>query len=299
MPIHLSPISRRQFLSRTLFAGGALALAPVARAARAPAANTFALLADTHIAADPAKVSRDVIMAENLRNVSRELIAARRPVAGMFIVGDCALGDGQLGDYRTLVELLRPLRAAGMPIHLALGNHDDRGNFRQVVLPTGAPDVADHHVSLVRSPRANWFVLDSLEKTLQTPGRLGAAQLDWLARQLDANADRPALIVAHHNPHADGTIVGLKDTEEFWSVIRPRRHVKAFIYGHTHDWKVTQDASGIHLINLPPVAYVFKEGKPSGWVEAELERSGMSLELRCVPATHPDQGQRLRLKWRR
>jgi 3',5'-cyclic-AMP phosphodiesterase len=75
--------------------------------------------------------------------------------------------------------------------------------------------------------------------------------------------------------------------------------VKAFIYGHTHDWKVTQDASGIHLINLPPVAYVFKEGKPSGWVEAELERSGMTLELRCVPATHPDQDQRLRLKWRR
>ena len=27
--------------------------------------------------------------------------------------------------------------------------------------------------------------------------------------------------------------------------------------------------SGIHLINLPPTAYVFEEGKPSGWVRAQ------------------------------
>ena len=43
----------------------------------------------------------------------------------------------------------------------------------------------------------------------------------------------------------------------------------AYIYGHTHNWKVESDTSGIHLINLPPVSYVFREGEPSGWVTKE------------------------------
>ena len=97
----------------------------------------------------------------------------------------------------------------------------------------------------------------------------------------------------------DGWVEGLKDSAQLFEVIRPRRQVKAFIYGHTHDWKVSQDESGIHLINLPPVAYVFKELMPSGWVRAELERSGMKLELRCIKSDHPQQGQKLRLKWRK
>jgi predicted phosphodiesterase len=116
---------------------------------------------------------------------------------------------------------------------------------------------------------------------------------------LDENADQPALVLVHHNPGKDGTIGGLKDTSEFFDVIRPRRHVKAFIYGHTHDWKVTPDESGIHLINLPPVAYTFKAGQPSGWVHATLDRSGMDLELRCVTPAHPQHGQKMRLKWRK
>jgi hypothetical protein len=75
--------------------------------------------------------------------------------------------------------------------------------------------------------------------------------------------------------------------------------VKSFVYGHTHDWKVTQDESGIHLINLPPVAYVFKDTMPSGWVRAVLDRSGADLELRCVNPGHARHGEQVRLKWRR
>jgi hypothetical protein len=57
---------------------------------------------------------------------------------------------------------------------------------------------------------------------------------------------------------------------------------KAYIYGHTHTWKVEHDDSGLHLVNLPPVAYAFKDGDPSGWVHAMLEPDGMSLALRCI-----------------
>ena len=66
-----------------------------------------------------------------------------------------------------------------------------RDDFREVINPSSS-SVATHHVSLVRSRRANWFVLDSPEKTLQTPGLLGAEQLGWLARSLDENPGKPA-----------------------------------------------------------------------------------------------------------
>jgi hypothetical protein len=61
---------------------------------------------------------------------------------------------------------------------------------------------------------------------------------------------------------------------------------------------MVEDDSGIHLVNLPPVAYVFREGNPSGWVHATTRRDGMRLELRCVDPKHKCQGQVVDLKWR-
>ena len=60
-------------------------------------------------------------------------------------------------------------------------------------------------------------------------------------------------------------------------------------------WK---DESGIHLINLPPVSYVFQAGEPAGWAHATLEREGMQLELRCVDPAHKSHGQLHKLQWR-
>jgi hypothetical protein len=157
--------------------------------------------------------------------------------------------------------------------------------------------VSDKHAALIQTPAANIFLLDSLEKTLSTPGLLGSEQLAWLARTLDAHPVKPALIVIHHNPGLQENM-GLKDTFPLWDVIRPRRQVKAYIYGHTHTWKITQDSSGIHLINLPPVAYVFRAGDPCGWVKAHLIGSGMRLELRCLDATHRQHGETHNLAWR-
>jgi len=140
--------------------------------------------------------------------------------------------------------------------------------------------------------------LDSLEKTLQTPGSLGQPQFDWLAKSLDANRTKPAVVLVHHNPGTEGNIGGLKDTEALFEIIRPRKQVKAYIFGHTHKWKVWEDASGIHLVNLPPVAYLFQEGDPAGWVHATTRPGGLRMELRCVDVSHRDHRQIVDLKWR-
>jgi Icc protein len=315
VPIYLDPISRRSFLRRSLAGAAGLALSPrLLAGTRRTDADSWALLADTHLAADRSLIARGVNMTGHFQTVSGELLALPKRPAGVFIVGDCAYSSGEPGDYRTLVNLLDPIRADGTPVHLALGNHDQREHFWDVLQDQKAlkRPLADRQVALLRTRRVNWFVLDSLESTNHTPGLLGQAQLDWLAKALDANPSRPALVLIHHNPglsanlspekliagQSSQVVPGLIDTGPLFNVIRPRKQVKAYIFGHTHVWKIEQDPSGIHLINLPPVAYVFQEGNPSGWVHATLRSDGMQLKLHCVDTAHKANGQTVDLAWR-
>src|SRR5687767_8109288 len=106
MPFHLAPLTRRQFLIGSAAMGAAL-LAPPAGAAETDRSR-WALLADTHIAADPLLDARGINMAENLRRVAAEIIALDRRPAGLIVNGDCAFGAGLAGDYVTLGGLLKP-----------------------------------------------------------------------------------------------------------------------------------------------------------------------------------------------
>ena len=302
MPIHLPSLSRREFLKRAAVAGAAAALVPCAHAGlfgKSRDRHTFALLSDTHIAEDTAQVSRNVNMAEHLAAVSKELVELPRRPSAVIVNGDLALRTGLPGDYATFAGKIDPIRAIA-PVHLLLGNHDDRENFwkafpKEAKAQHGA---TDRQVGVIRSDHANWFLLDSLDATDSTPGELGTAQLQWLGRKLDSHRNKPAVVVVHHNLGRDGSIAGLNDTSALEEMFARHRQIKAMVYGHTHDWKVTQHASGVHLVNLPPVAYIFKEGRPSGWVRATMERDSMEIELRSLDPTHPQHGELWDLKWR-
>jgi 3',5'-cyclic AMP phosphodiesterase CpdA len=299
MPFTLPTISRRQFLTAAA-AGAATCLTRGAGAEdRVRDPNRFALLSDTHIAGDPKTIARGISMHEHLQAVVREILASQPTPAEVFISGDCVYSKGLSEDYSTLLDVLKPLSEAGLPIHLGMGNHDHRERFREAFgeAVRKASSLEAKHVLVVPSPQANWFVLDSLDQTDKTPGTLGGEQLQWLAQALDQAADKPALVVVHHQPDNRPVVSGLVDTNPLFEVLSPRRHVKALFFGHTHVWLVTE-REGIHLVNLPPTAYVFSPGQPNGWVDASLTAAGMTLELRCVNPLHARHGQRVELKWR-
>ena len=69
------------------------------------------------------------------------------------------------------------------------------------------------------------------------------------------------------------------------------------VFGHTHNWNIKQEA-GIHLINLPPTAYVFREGRPSGWVAARVGEDGLTLKLHALDKQHKQHGETHELKYR-
>lgn len=302
MPVSLPQLSRREFLKRAALAGAAVALVPSSHAGlfgKSRDKNTFFFLSDSHVAADAATVKSGVNMADNLTACVRELAAWPVKPAAVIVNGDLAFQTGEPGDYATFGKTLEPVRALA-PLHLTLGNHDERKNFWQAFPHdvAEAKSVPQKQVAVFSGPYANWFVLDSLEVTNVADGSVGRSQLSWLDAELAAKPDKPAIIVCHHNLKVLGSYTGLTDSPALEEIFTKHRQVKAFIFGHTHNWNVSQHASGVHLINLPPTGYVFKEGRPSGWVRCTLARDGAEFELRSLDPKHPEHAQVKQLNWR-
>ncbi|HEX8911611.1 MAG TPA: metallophosphoesterase [Humisphaera sp.] len=322
MPITLPPISRRRFLASSLAAaaGGVLGRRAWADggAGRRVDPNRFALISDTHVAADPKAANKGVTMFDTLTKVRADVLAfgETRP-AFALVNGDLAFNEGKPADYRTFLDAVRPLQEAGMPVHLGLGNHDHRENFWAAVPAVGnvARPVENRHVTVVESPLADWVMLDSLEATNKTPGLLGAAQLAWLAKVLDERPGKSCVVVVHHNPQpmpatrpaapppaatrpqTRPAVTGLRDTAELLALLRPRRQAKALVFGHSHRWE-RAEVDGLHLVNLPTTAYPFKPNMVTGWVDCVLSPGGARLTVRAVDAKHPQHNEVAELAWR-
>ena len=304
IPFTLPAISRRRFLGGTLAAGTLLAgrrLFAAAEVTARPAVDPhrIALLSDSHIFKEKDKVARGVNMFDNLVKVVGEVVALSPAPAAVLLNGDCAFHAGTSEDYATFLEAMDPIRQAGLPIHLTLGNHDNRERFLKAVTTDDARQkVVEHRVALmVKADRANWFILDSLNDDSMSWGDVGDEQIAWLAKALDAESNKPAIVMVHHNPDEGKVVSGLSDTKALMDVLLPRKHVKALFYGHTHDWH-RDVREGMHLVNLPPVAYVFTPGKPNGWVDAHLAENGMKLELHTLDPKNDAAGEKVELAWR-
>ena len=305
MTLHLIPTSRRRFFQTTV-AGGFTAIAcQPGIAAPDVATQPWALLADTHMASDKSTVARGTNMFDNLNRVIDELLAEDTLPAGVIINGDCAYLKGLSGDYKTLKQPIDRLVEAGLAVHMTMGNHDDRGPFYDAFADQ-KPDtelVAGKHVTVVRSSGANLFLVDSLKEVNVVTGELGKSQLDWLLDALQKHTDKPAIIIGHHNPQylpkgSTAKVSGLADTAALVDVMHSQPHVQAYFFGHTHDWKLTKTAGRVHLINQPPVAYVFNQSRPNGWVRLTLGDEEFSVELRALDKSHPQHGEKQVLEHR-
>lgn len=314
MPISLPPVSRRRFLGSALVAAVGLAVSGrIGRAADQPDADVLALLSDTHINADADRVDFDVNMADHLSQAVREILAESNKPAAVLFNGDCAHRVGQPGDYAQLLNLVKPLRDNGLPLHLAMGNHDHREHFWAAF---GDNDparqaVTDRQVLLLEFPHADWILLDTLDVVDATPGTMGPAQLDWLRATLDARKSdgKPIIVMLHHHPQlptppagqkpATQPVVfpGLTDSDALMDLLLPNKQVKLVLFGHTHLWH-QGELDGLHFINLPAVSYIFDRKQPSAWAMCNVGEGGANLEIHALNKTHPLNGKQIQLAWR-
>jgi Icc protein len=315
MPIQLPPISRRSFLSGGIAISGHSLLQRCASAATDRTiqdlhANRIALLADTHVSSDPTTFiygtkwpgtpvkggeHEGVNMAESLGHVVQDVLATRPRPAHAIVNGDCANDTGTPGEYREFLRLIEPLRKSGITVHVTIGNHDNRANLWNAA-PGLKLEQADRHVGAFQLPAVEVVLLDSEQ------GTIGESQFQWLEQHLARDAHKPAIVFFHYNPqpHTEGRPIdgfSNRDGEILLTILQRHRRVKAYFYGHTHNWSAL-NPDGLHAINQPCVGPYFAKGKPYGWVDMRLRNGGAHLELRCVDPDHPNHGERHVLGWR-
>ena len=307
MPIILPPITRRQFIQGSLALGSTAIMTSRALAAAESERvevdqNRVALLADTHISADPNRVypgtkwpgspvkeseHESVNMTNCLVQTAKSVIALNPRPAHLIVNGDCTFGRGSEAEYKQFLKLVEPIRAAGITIHVTIGNHDNRENLWKLI-PFLKKEQMGLQADVIELPHANLILLDSGN------GSLGDKQLNWVAKQLDERADKPALIFSHYNPYNNRgvrPIKGLRDGSSLLKLLAERKHAKAYFYGHTHEWQHDQ-RDHLHLINQPAVSYYFGKGLAHGWVDMKLTETLADLELHCINRKHTQHGNR-------
>jgi hypothetical protein len=308
MPIILPPITRRHFFKGSLALGGTAMMtsrgfAAGGREGAGLDQNRVALLADTHISADPNRSypgtkwpgspvveseHERVNMADCLAQTAKRVIALHPRPAYLIVNGDCALSNGKEAEYKEFLRLVEPIRAAGITVHVTIGNHDSRENLWKL-LPFLKKEQMGVQAGVIELPHANLVLLDSGRK-----GILGDQQLDWLSNQLDKQTDKPALIFAHYNPYPNRgvrPIPGLRDGASLLKLLAERKHARGYFYGHTHEWQHDR-RDHLHLINQPAVSYYFGKGHAHGWVDMKLTETSADLELYCINHEHAQHGDR-------
>lgn len=157
--------------------------------------------------------------------------------------------------WKTVYEDVYTHPALNVPWHVALGNHDYRGNPQAQVdytarhtrwsMPARYYQVAD---KALKAADVDMFVIDTSpfvtdyrsksdsQIAQNVAGQDTAAQLAWLDGALGASRARWKLVVGHHTIHSGGSQHG--DTPELVARLKPlliRHKVQAYIAGHDHD----------------------------------------------------------------
>ena len=204
------------------------------RTAEYPRPDHFLLhLSDTHFVAE-GDLYGSVDSERHLRQLFAEVEASGvRPEAIVF-TGDLA-DSGDSGAYARLRAIVDPSAVRlGARVIWVMGNHDDRGCFREQLLgldPGTAP--VDHVYDL------NGLRVIALDSTV--PGRhhgeISREQLDWLADVLSVPAPHGTILAMHHPPVPCvldlAVLVELRDQAGLADVLRGS-DVRSIIAGHLH-----------------------------------------------------------------
>ena len=161
----------------------------------------------------------------------------------LIITGDLA-HSGKVEEYQLLKQAIRAAQDAGVPVHLMLGNHDNRDNFLQVFPETPVTATGGYVQQVLTYFTHKCILLDSLDGPPFVHdthhGYLCASRLAWLDEQLqEAEAlNFPVIVMLHHPPFLLGIPgmdnIRLKNDVEFMDVLCKYQCVKQIVCGHIH-----------------------------------------------------------------
>ena len=246
------------------------------RTAEYPRPDHFILhVSDTHFVAEGALYGA-VDSEATLRQLFDELEASGGRPEAIVVTGDLA-DKGDPIAYAKLKAIVEPAaERLGARIIWVMGNHDDRGAFRESLLgqaPTDAPVDRVHMVNGLR--------IIALDSTVPGHhyGEVTGAQLDWLAEELSTQAPHGTILAMHHPPVPSvldlAVMVELRDQHELAEVLQGS-DVRSILAGHLH-YSSTATFAGIPVSVASATCYTQDLNVPVGGTRARNGAQGFNL----------------------
>jgi 3',5'-cyclic AMP phosphodiesterase CpdA len=198
-----------------------------------------------------------------------------RPEAVIF-TGDLA-DKGDPEAYAKLRAIVEPAcRDLGAKVIWAMGNHDNRANFRAGLLDQPGDDSPVDHSYYVNGLRV--ITMDTSVPGFHH-GELSADQLDWLAAQLETPAPDGTILALHHPPVPSvldlSVLVELRDQASLAAVVR-NSDVRTILAGHLH-YSTTASFAGIPVSVASATCYTQDLNVPVGGTRGQ--DSGQAFNL--------------------
>ncbi|MFJ5862380.1 phosphodiesterase [Pseudarthrobacter sp. NPDC092439] len=201
-------------------------------------------LSDPHLVGGPEPLYGAVDSEARLIQLFEEVKeSGARPEAVIF-TGDLA-DKGDPEAYAKLRAIVEPAcTEMGADVIWAMGNHDNRANFRKGLLDQPGTDAPVDHSYFINGLRI--ITMDTSVPGFHH-GELNATQLEWLAAELATPAPDGTILALHHPPVPSvldlSVLVELRDQSSLAAVVRDS-DVRTILAGHLH-YSTTATFAGI------------------------------------------------------
>ena len=213
----------------------------------------FVQFTDPHLFAEADGALRGTVTATSLQRVLDDI--RRRAWQTEFYA---VTGDLIQDDTREAYERFRDMtQGLDRPVYCLPGNHDVRP-FMQEVL-AGPP------FHYCESRRQGAWLVAMIDSCLEQAalGRIGDAELERLATEIDATDARHVLVCLHHPPLPMQSRwldqVGLDNAESLLDLIAGKDKVRGVLFGHVHQ-AFEAEYAGRRIIGTPSTCRQFKPG---------------------------------------
>lgn len=191
-------------------------------------------LSDTHFVGGGRDLYGAVDAEARLTQIVAGIEASGHRPEAIVLTGDLA-DKGEPDAYRRLRSVLEPAaERLGAQVIWAMGNHDERGAFREQLFGQVASDRPIDRVYDVGGLRV--ITLDTSVPG-HHHGELSGDQLDWLAEELSVDAPHGTVLALHHPPVPSvqdlAVLVELRDQASLAEVVEGS-DVRTIIAGHLH-----------------------------------------------------------------
>jgi 3',5'-cyclic AMP phosphodiesterase CpdA len=233
-------------------------------------------LSDPHLLGGPDPLYGVVDSEARLIQLFDEVKASGAKPEAVIFTGDLA-DKGHPEAYVKLRAIVEPAcKDLGAEVIWAMGNHDNRANFRAGLLDQPGNDAPVDHSYFINGLRV--ITLDTSVPGYHH-GELSPEQLDWLGRELDTPAPDGTILALHHPPVPSvldlSVLVELRDQSSLAAVVR-NSDVRTILAGHLH-YSTTATFAGIPVSVASATCYTQDLNVPVGGTRGQ--DSGQAFNL--------------------